>query len=183
MLVEIVANGQISRALRAVDERHALVLDELARLLYRLRRTEAVVQAYQGDLPAFDTAAVVDHLDVGKLSPADSTPRRGRTAIGHRLADLDLGIGDAGRILATGNGQSAYENEPGGREARRERRFIVMLSSRFAMHSVLRVAPVIAPSAPRSGEKSLRQFLQQHSRLSQDHGIETFGEPAVDRRE
>src|ERR1700730_6278172 len=95
MLIEIVANCQISWPYTAINERHPLALNEFARLLYRLRWTEAVVQAYQRDLPTPDTSAVVDHLDVGKLGSANCTPRGGWPAISHCLANPDFGVGYA----------------------------------------------------------------------------------------
>lgn len=101
-LVEIVANGEISRTHTAIDERHSLVLNELARLLYRLWWAKTVIQAYQRDLSPSYTAVVIDHLNVSKLSPANCTPGGGRAAISHRLADLDLSIGDASRIALLG---------------------------------------------------------------------------------
>src|ERR1700722_11085200 len=44
------------------------------------------------------TVLLVDHLEVGRFRPPDHAIGRERSAVGHGLADLDLGIGNTWRI-------------------------------------------------------------------------------------
>ena len=83
----------------------------LARQLDRLGRREAVIVGDEGDLAAVDAALVVDHLEIGDLRLADHAVGRGRTAIGHGLAELDFGVAGAWSVLAGRVCQSAGEKE------------------------------------------------------------------------
>src|SRR5258708_11058938 len=64
-------------------------------LLHRLRRAIGVVIAYEVDLAAVHAAIVVEHPKIGAHRLADDAVGRGRPAIRHDVADLDLGVGDA----------------------------------------------------------------------------------------
>src|SRR6202040_2378785 len=88
------------RAERAENAEDLLLLDEPPGLFYRLGRAVAVVERDELDLAAVDPAGVVDHAEICRLGAPDRGERRGRTAIGYRLADLDLCVGNAGRVLA-----------------------------------------------------------------------------------
>ena len=99
------------RAERVEQQQHLLLLDQLAHHLDGLRRAIAVVATDEVDLAAVDAALVVDHGEVGGLRLADGAVGRSRAAIGHGVADLDLGVADAGTVLAGGKSQSACERE------------------------------------------------------------------------
>ena len=87
--------GVMGGADRGEDQRDLVAFDQPPRLLHRLRRRVAVVERDQIDLAAVDAAALVDHLEIADLALAERTERRDRPAIGHGLADLDFGCGDA----------------------------------------------------------------------------------------
>ena len=87
--------GVMRGADRGEDQRDLVALDQPPRLLHRLRRRVAVVERDQIDLAAVDAAALVDHLEIADLALAERAERRDRPAIGHGLADLDFGCGDA----------------------------------------------------------------------------------------
>ena len=87
--------GVMSGADRGEDQRDLVAFDQPSRLLHRLRRRVAVVERDQIDLAAVDAAALVDHLEIADLALAERAERRHRPAIGHGLADLDFGCGDA----------------------------------------------------------------------------------------
>ena len=87
--------GVMGGADRGEDQRDLVALDQPPRLLHRLRRRVAVVERDQVDLAAVDAAALVDHLEIADLALAERAERRHRPAIGHGLADLDFGCGDA----------------------------------------------------------------------------------------
>ena len=63
-----------------------------------LGRTEAVVEADQIEFSAVDAAHLVGHLAISDFRPPVHAVGRGGSAVRHGLADLDLGIGDAGRV-------------------------------------------------------------------------------------
>ncbi len=90
------------RAERIEYEKNLVFLDQLAHHFDGLRRAVTVVAANEVDLAAVDAALLVDHGEVGRLRLADDAVGRGRAAVGHRIADLDLGIADAGSVLARG---------------------------------------------------------------------------------
>ena len=132
--VHVFLDRRISRrAQRVHDEQHFVILDQLARLLHRLRRAVAVVIGDEGDLAAVDAALLVDHLEIGSLGLADGRVGRSRAAIRHDVADLDLGIGGAGIVFL-------LRVACGGRQALRQRRrakSLAELSSHAAWSSVL----------------------------------------------
>jgi hypothetical protein len=107
--VEVFADRQIRRrAQRPEDQQHFLVLDQLACLFNRLRRAVAVVQADEPDPAAVDASFVVDLVEVGLHRPAGHHPlRRQRTAIGHALPDLDLGVRYARPMLCPAQTRAA----------------------------------------------------------------------------
>ena len=84
---------------RREDQKHLVALDQLARLLHRLRRAVGVVIGNEVDLAAVDAAIVVDHPHIGAHRLADDAVGRCRPAIRHDVADLDLGVGDAGVVF------------------------------------------------------------------------------------
>jgi hypothetical protein len=65
------------------------------RLLHGFRRGITVVQRNQIDLAPIDAAALVDHLEIADFPFAERAERGDRAAVGHGLADLDFGGGDA----------------------------------------------------------------------------------------
>src|SRR6185437_9197747 len=105
LLVHVVPDGAVGRgAERAFDQQHAVLLDQLARLLDGFRRGVGVVVGNEIDLAPVDAALFVDQLVVGGLRLADRAVRRGRPAIGHGVADLDLAVGDAGAVFLCAGG-------------------------------------------------------------------------------
>jgi len=76
-------------------EQDAIVLDELARGLDGLLRVVAIVVGDEIDLAAVDAAFGVDLLEVRGDGLADQAVGGGRPAIGHDVADLDLGAARA----------------------------------------------------------------------------------------
>ncbi len=98
------------RAQRIEDQQHLVGLDELARLLHRLRRAVAVVIGDEVDLAAVDAALGIELVEIGGLGLADRRIGRSRTRIGHDVADLDLGIGRAGIIFLLGVGRACERN-------------------------------------------------------------------------
>ena len=99
LLVHVLVDGGVGRGAERLEQRgHFVLLDQLADHLDGLGRAVAVVVADVVDLPAVDAALVVDLLEVGAERLADGAVRRGRTAIGVGVADLDLGRGDSGRL-------------------------------------------------------------------------------------
>ena len=95
--------GVVRRAHGREDERHLVALDQPPGLLDRLRRHVAVVERDQVDLTAVDAALRVDHPEIGCLTLAENAKGGDRPAIGHGLADLDFGGGDAGLIGCCGS--------------------------------------------------------------------------------
>ena len=110
LAVEIFLHGGVHR--RADDlegEQHLVALDQLADLLDRFRRRIGVVILDQVDLAAVHAALIVDHLEIGSLRLADGGVSRRRSAEGHGLADLDLGIGRAGVVFLLREGRRSGE--------------------------------------------------------------------------
>ena len=103
--------GVMGGADRGEDQRDLVALHQPARLLHRLRRRVAVVERDQVDLAAIDAAALVDHLEIADLALAERAERRHRPAIGHGLADLDFGCGDAAHF-GGGCGQRQQATAP-----------------------------------------------------------------------
>jgi hypothetical protein len=96
VVVQILPDRGVRRGAEGLEqERDLLLLDEAAHLLHRFRRAVTVVEADQIDLAAVHAPLLVDHLEVGSLGAADHAKGRGGAAVGHGLADLDLGIGNA----------------------------------------------------------------------------------------
>src|ERR1700682_2702573 len=118
--VQIFLNGRVRRRSKGTEhEQNLVAFDQLARLLNGLRRAVAVVIADKVDLAAVHAALFVDHLEVGFFDLADHAVGGSRTAIGHDIAELDLGIGRAGVVLLLGEGTAAHGSESDDR--RRER--------------------------------------------------------------
>src|SRR5206468_966205 len=84
---------------RLEDQEHLVALDQLARLLDRLRRTERVVIADEVDLAAIDAALDIVLVEIGRLRLADRAIGRRRAAIGHYVADLDFGVARTGIVF------------------------------------------------------------------------------------
>ena len=95
------------RAERLEDQQDLVALHQLARLLDRLRRAVGVVIGDEIDLAAVDAALGVDHVEIGFFGLADHAIGRRRAAIGHDVADLDLGVAGAGIVflLRAGRGR------------------------------------------------------------------------------
>jgi len=98
--------GRRAQALK--DQEYLVAFHELACLLDGLGRAEGVVIGDKVDLAAVDAALVVDHPEKGGLGAADLGVGRQRTAVGHDVADLDLGVGRAHVVfLLRGRGTDA----------------------------------------------------------------------------
>jgi hypothetical protein len=86
-------------AQRIEDQQHLIALHQLARLLHGLGWTVAIVVGNEVDLAAVDAALGVDLPEVSLLGLADHAVGGRRSAIGHDIADLDLGVGGAGIVF------------------------------------------------------------------------------------
>ncbi len=115
-LVEIALHRGVGRgAERAENTKDLVLLDEPPGLLDRLGRAVAVVEGDEIDLTAVDPAGVVDHAVEGRLGVPDRREGRGRAAIGDRLADFDLSVGNPGGGLTLGRPRvSGYRAGNGG---------------------------------------------------------------------
>ena len=103
VVVQIAADCAVGRRAERVEQRqHVVFLDQLAHHFDGLRRAIAVVAADEVDLAAVDAALLIDHVEVGGLRLADGAVGRSRAAIGHSVAELDLGVAGAGSVLARG---------------------------------------------------------------------------------
>src|SRR5207302_1130721 len=87
---------------RIENKQHAVLLDQLARLLHRLWRAVAVVVRDEVDLAPIDAALLVQHLEEGGLRLTNGPIGGSGTAIRHDVANLDLGVGNAGAVLLFG---------------------------------------------------------------------------------
>src|SRR5690242_2422148 len=90
------------RADRGENQRNLVAFHQAPCLLDRLGRRIAIVERDQVDLAPIDAAALVDHLEVPDLALAERAEGGYRAAIGHGLADLDLGRRDAAHFGAAG---------------------------------------------------------------------------------
>ena len=98
-LVHVLVDRAVGRRPERVEQECDLILlDEPADHLDRLRRAVAVVVGDEVDLPAVDTALVVQLLEVRGDHLADRAVRRRVAAVGIRVTDLDLGRSHARRI-------------------------------------------------------------------------------------
>src|SRR6516225_8385771 len=69
------------------------------------------------DLPAVDAALLVDLAEIGFARLGDEAESRGRPAIGRGVANLDLGVCDAGTVfLLASRGLKAECQEHSGRD-------------------------------------------------------------------
>src|SRR6266852_3378973 len=117
--IHVLLDGRVRRrAQRVEDEQNLVALDQLARLLDRLRRAVAIVVADEVDLAAVDAAFGVDLLEVGIFGLADHAVGGGRAAVGRDVADLDFGVGGAGVVfLLRERAAAGYgEQSDGGRK-------------------------------------------------------------------
>src|SRR5271165_3397628 len=118
VIVEIGPDRRIRRRAQSPeDEGDLLQLDKTADLLDRFGRTQAVVEADQIEFSAVDAAHLVGHLAISDFRPPVHAISRGWSAIRHSLADLDLGIRDAGRV--GGLRRPCSGREAGGRASAR----------------------------------------------------------------
>src|SRR5262249_30626327 len=108
--------------------------DELAGHFERFGRTILVVVGDEVDLPPVDPAVVVDLLEVGADDLADGAVRRERPTVRIRVADLDLGGGNA-RL-----GQSEARHERG-RQERQASNEAERGAHRWASWAVRRASP------------------------------------------
>ena len=99
-LVGVAQHGAVGRGAEIAEQAGDLVLlDQPADLLHRLRRAVGVVVGQELDLSPGDAALVVHHAEIGIHGLALDAERRDRPAVGHGVADADLGRGDARRRL------------------------------------------------------------------------------------
>jgi hypothetical protein len=116
VLVEIRPNRQIGEAAKALkDERDALLFYEPPGLLNGPGRAVAVVNADEVKFAAVDSALLVDHLEIGGLGPGNDAIARSGSAVRKGLANLDLGVRDAGRIRGPGGANPGSCGDGGGR--------------------------------------------------------------------
>jgi hypothetical protein len=99
------------RAERVEQRQHLVFFDHLAHKLDGFRRAVAVIAGDEVDPAAVDAALFVDHVEIGDFGLADRAVGRGRTAIGHGVAELDFGVAGAWSVLAGRVCQSAGEKE------------------------------------------------------------------------
>ena len=115
VVVQILPDRGVRRRAEAIEhERDLLLLDQPTDLLDGLGRAIGVVEADEVDLAAVHAALLVDHLEVGGLRAPDHAVGRRRPAVGHGLPDLDLGVGDAGRIVGARRTRACGEGRCGG---------------------------------------------------------------------
>src|SRR5712664_3928605 len=93
------------RAVGIEYQQDFLLLDELARLLHRLGRSEGVVQGNEFDLASVDASLRVEHLEVAQLHFARRAVSGSRAAVGFGLSDFDLGIARAWVVLLLRKGR------------------------------------------------------------------------------
>ena len=72
-------------------------------------RIGAVVEGDEFDLSSVDAAALVDHVEIGGLRPADGGKRSQRPGIGHDVADADFIVRPAGIGSLLGSQRKARE--------------------------------------------------------------------------
>ena len=110
VVVQVGVDGYVGRrAERAEHQQYLVLLDQLPHLLDSLRRAVDVIAADEIYLAAVDATLRVDHVEVRALGLADNAVGRSWTAIGHRVADFDLGVAGAGAVLACGQSETVYE--------------------------------------------------------------------------
>jgi hypothetical protein len=115
----VATNRVRRRAQRVEDQQHLVALDQFARLLDGFWRAVGIVIADEVDLAAVDAALGVDLVEVGLFGLADHAIGGSGSAIGHDVADLDLGIGGPGVIFLLGECAPCHGGESDDR--RRER--------------------------------------------------------------
>ena len=107
VVVEIRSDSRIGRRAKTPEnEGDPFLLDETSSLLHRLWRTVAIVDADEIEFAAVHAALLIDHLEVGGLRAAEHAIGGGGPAVGHGLADLDLGIGNTRRVGGSGGPKS-----------------------------------------------------------------------------
>ena len=125
-LIQITLYGGCCRAANDAENRqHLLLLDEFTHLLDDLRRTVGIVERNEGDLATVHAAMlVVKHLKVSSLGAANGGGRRQRPAIGHGVADPDLGVGCASIVFLLGKcaASNGSKQNDGGRKRRQSSR-------------------------------------------------------------
>src|SRR5262249_4056843 len=100
LVVEIRAHRDVGgRSERAEDERDLVLLDELAGLLQALGRAVAVIEHDYVELASVDATLIVDHLEISGFGAPNLRKGRSRAAYRAGLAELDLGVRNARRIL------------------------------------------------------------------------------------
>src|SRR5690349_21036284 len=98
--IDFVAYRIVGHCPEAPEQReHPLFVDQLARLLDSAGRVEAVVETDQPDLAPIDATFRVDLVEVGGLRSGNTRVTRERSAVGHGLADSDLGVRDPGTVI------------------------------------------------------------------------------------
>ena len=117
--VEIFCGRRTRRGAHGSEhEGDAVILDQPARRLDRLRRRKTVVERDHVELASVDAAFLVDQVEIGRKSLAGDAERRRRAAIRHDVAELDLGVDNAG--LLGGRCRRCAQSEQRGKEGRDE---------------------------------------------------------------
>ena len=139
-LIQVRADGEVLLGAEAVEDREdAVLLNELPRLLHRLRGVVGVVEVLVVDLPSVDAALrVVDVLEVAVGAVGDRLERRGGTAERIRPADQDRGRGYAGRVVGLGACKADDERDEERAGEREEARHCEIGFSRTGMVTVAR---------------------------------------------
>src|ERR1700678_1565292 len=115
VVVHVLPHRRATRRAEAIEQKgDLLLLDQTPRLLDSLGRAIAVVETNQIDLATVHSTLLVDHFEIGEVRLADHAVSRRWAAIGHRLPDLDLGVGDARRIVRPGGTGGGGERRSGG---------------------------------------------------------------------
>ena len=87
-----------------------------------------VVAGDEPDLPPVDAAAIIDHVEIGGLRPADRRKRGQRAGVGHDIADADFRVRRAGVLGLLGRDRGGRE-EHGGEDGQGTVWFLLLFAS------------------------------------------------------
>ena len=105
VVVQIGADGEIvSGSDGAEDQQDLILFDELTGERRALGGVGSVVHADESDFAAVDSAAIVDHLEVGGFGAGDGGIFAGPAGVGRDVTDFDFGVGRAGVVGLLGCG-------------------------------------------------------------------------------
>jgi hypothetical protein len=106
ILIEIPLNGGVGCCTHRREHKCDLIaLDKLTGLFKGFWRRKTVVAAQHRELAPVHTALLIDHREVSSDHLTHGAERRGRSAAGHSVTDLDLSVRHTGPIfLLRGDG-------------------------------------------------------------------------------